>query len=422
MADMVAPNLVAAVSETRQWERLMEMARLGAIPGDGVNRACLTPLDRRARRIFIAWGEALGLTASVDRLGNLFLRHEGSEPGLAPVLTGSHMDSQPKGGRFDGIYGVIAGLEAVQALREAGITTRRPIEVVAWTNEEGGRFAPGCMGSMAYAGFAPPDTWDAIEDTQGIRWADALAEHMASEADIARRPLGVVEGLAPHAYIEAHIEQGPILEGRDLDIGIVTGIQGSRWFSVEIHGRSDHAGTTPVSMRQDAMQDAIRAITALNALMRDPADVLRFTVARMEVFPNSSNSVADLVRFSIDFRHPDRAVVLARGNAIEGVIQSALLHCTAVVHERFTAMPTSFGPLVVDAVERAARAQGLASLRMPSGAFHDAQFMVPLCPTGMIFVPCRDGVSHNPAEYSAPDQLAAGTRVLAQVLAELADS
>ena len=422
MADMVAPNLVAAVSETRQWERLMEMARLGAIPGDGVNRACLTPLDRRARRIFIAWGEALGLTASVDRLGNLFLRHEGSEPGLAPVLTGSHMDSQPKGGRFDGIYGVIAGLEAVQALREAGITTRRPIEVVAWTNEEGGRFAPGCMGSMAYAGFAPPDTWDAIEDTQGIRWADALAEHMASEADIARRPLGVVEGLAPHAYIEAHIEQGPILEGRDLDIGIVTGIQGSRWFSVEIHGRSDHAGTTPVSMRQDAMQDAIRAITALNALMRDPADVLRFTVARMEVFPNSSNSVADLVRFSIDFRHPDRAVVLARGNAIEGVIQSAMLHCTAVVHERFTAMPTSFGPLVVDAVERAARAQGLASLRMPSGAFHDAQFMVPLCPTGMIFVPCRDGVSHNPAEYSAPDQLAAGTRVLAQVLAELADS
>jgi N-carbamoyl-L-amino-acid hydrolase len=232
----------------------------------------------------------------------------------------------------------------------------------------------------------------------------------------------VVEGPAPHAYIEAHIEQGPILETRKLDIGVVTGIQGSRWFSVEIHGRSDHAGTTPVSMRQDAMQDAIRAITALNQLMRDPTDVLRFTVARMEVFPNSSNSVADLVRFSIDFRHPDAAVVLARGNAIEGVIHSALQTCTAVVYERFNAMPTDFGPLVVDAVERAALAQGLGALRMPSGAFHDAQFMVPLCPTGMIFVPCRGGVSHNPAEYSAPDQLAAGTRVLAQVLAELANT
>jgi len=422
MAEVVVPNLVAAVSEARQWDRLMEMAKLGAIPGDGVNRACLTPLDREARRMFIAWGEALGLSASVDQLGNLFLRHEGSEPGLAPVLTGSHMDSQPKGGRFDGIYGVIAGLEAVQALREAGVTTRRPIEVVAWTNEEGGRFAPGCMGSMAYAGFAAPETWDAIEDTKGVRFGDALAEHMALEADIARRPLGVVEGPAPHAYIEAHIEQGPILETRNLDIGVVSGIQGSRWFSVEIHGRSDHAGTTPVSMRQDAMQDAIRAITALNQLMRDPTDVLRFTVARMEVFPNSSNSVADLVRFSIDFRHPDAAVVQARGNAIEGVIHSALHHCTAVVYERFNAMPTDFGPLVVDAVERAALAQGLGALRMPSGAFHDAQFMVPLCPTGMIFVPCRGGVSHNPAEYSAPDQLAAGTRVLAQVLAELANT
>jgi len=422
MADMVAPNLVAAVSEARQWDRLMAMAKLGAIPGDGVNRACLTPLDRESRRMFIAWGEALGLSASIDRLGNLFLRHEGAEPGLAPVLTGSHMDSQPKGGRFDGIYGVIAGLEAVQALREAGVTTRRSIEVVAWTNEEGGRFAPGCMGSMAYAGFAGPDTWDAIEDTKGVRFGDALAEHMALEADIARRPLGVVEGPAPHAYIEAHIEQGPILETRKLDIGVVTGIQGSRWFSVEIHGRSDHAGTTPVSMRQDAMQDAIRAITALNQLMRDPTDMLRFTVARMEVFPDSSNSVADLVRFSIDFRHPDAAVVLARGNAIEGVIHSALQTCKAVVYERFNAMPTDFGPLVVDAVERAALAQGLGALRMPSGAFHDAQFMVPLCPTGMIFVPCRDGVSHNPAEYSAPDQLAAGTRVLAQVLAELANT
>ena len=414
--DVVAPNLVAAVNEGRQWDRLMAMARLGAIAGDGVNRACLTPLDREARRILIGWGEALGLTASVDQLGNLFLRHEGREPGLAPVLTGSHMDSQPKGGRFDGIYGVIAGLEAVQALREAGVSTRRSIEVVAWTNEEGGRFAPGCMGSMAYAGFRPPQTWDAIEDTQGVRFGDALAAHMAAEADIARRALGG----APHAYVEAHIEQGPMLETRGLDIGVVTGIQGSRWFSVEIHGRSDHAGTTPVSMRQDAMQDALRAITALNGLMRDPTDVLRFTVARMEVFPNSSNSVADLVRFSIDFRHPDRAVVLARGNAIEGVIQAALTTCTAQVHERFHAMPTAFQPLVPDAVERAAQAQGLGSLRMPSGAFHDAQFMVPLCPTGMIFVPCRDGVSHNPAEYSAPDQLAAGTRVLAQVLAELA--
>ena len=162
MSETVAPNAVAAVSEARQWDRLMQMARLGAIPGDGVNRACLTDLDRQSRRLLIGWAEALGLGVSIDILGNLFLRMEGSDPALAPVLTGSHMDSQPNGGRFDGIWGVLAGLEAVQALKEAGITPKRPIEVVAWTNEEGGRFAPGCMGSMAYAGFRPPDTWDAV--------------------------------------------------------------------------------------------------------------------------------------------------------------------------------------------------------------------------------------------------------------------
>lgn len=425
MPDNVAPNLVAAVSEPRQWQRLMEMGAIGGFTdaegNEGVNRACLTDLDRQARRLLISWAEGIGLTASIDSLGNLFLRHEGSDPTLAPVVTGSHMDSQPAGGRFDGIWGVLAAFEAVQALREAGVSTRRAIEVVAWTNEEGGRYAPGCMGSMAYAGYAPPDTWDDIRDNAGIRWADALAEHQAAEADIARRPLGVVEGPTPFAYVEAHIEQGPVLEQKGLDVGVVTGIQGSRWFSVEIRGRSDHAGTTPLSVRRDAMQDAIRAITALNTLMRDPTDVLRFTVAHIEVEPNTSNSVAAVARFTIDFRHPDNAVLQARGNAIEGVIQSALRTCTAKVTERFHAVPTDFAPLVPDAVEAAARAQGLRALRLPSGAFHDAQFIHPLCPTGMIFVPCRAGVSHHPAEYAEPPALAAGARVLAQVLADLAN-
>ncbi|WP_431284034.1 M20 family metallo-hydrolase [Humitalea sp. 24SJ18S-53] len=417
MTNGVAPNLVAAVDEARQWGRLMEMARLGAIPGDGVNRACLTPLDRESRRLLIGWGHAIGLTESIDALGNLFLRHEGTDPSLAPVLTGSHMDSQPSGGRFDGIWGVIAALEAIQALREAGTPTKRPIELVAWTNEEGGRFAPGCMGSMAYAGHSAPDTWDAATDKDDIRFGDALAEHLALEADIPRRPLGG----KPFAYVEAHIEQGPKLEAEDRDIGIVTGIQGSRWFTVDITGKSDHAGTAPVGMRQDAVQDMVRAITALNTLMYDPTDVLRFTVARIEVSPNSSNSVAGNVRFTIDLRHPDNAVLLARGNAILGVVQAAMRFCTASVIERFTAAPVVFQPEVPDAIERAALAQGLNAVRMPSGAFHDAQFMVPLCPTGMIFVPSARGVSHHPSEYTAPEQLAAGARVLAAVLADLAN-
>lgn len=421
MSGTVAPNAVAAVSEARQWDRLMQMARLGAIPGDGVNRACLTDLDREARRLLISWAEALGLGVSVDVLGNLFLRMEGTEPGLAPVLTGSHMDTQPNGGRFDGIWGVLAGLEAVQALREAGIRPKRPIEVVAWTNEEGGRFAPGCMGSMAYAGFKPPTTWDAVADSEGLTFGAELAKHLALEADIPRRALGVVEGAAPFAYVECHIEQGPRLETEGLDIGVVEGIQGSRWFLVEIAGRTDHAGTTPLRLRQDAVQDMVRAIAALNALTHDPEDVLRFTVGRVEVSPNSSNTVADRARFTIDLRHPDREVLLARGDAIEATVKGALAACTATVTERFSAMPSRFDPLVPGLVEAAAKAQGLKALRMASGAFHDAQFMAPLCPTGMIFVPCRGGVSHHPSEYSTPGQLAAGARVLTAVLAELAN-
>lgn len=422
MNDRAAPNLIPAVSEARHWARLMEMAELGAIPGPtpedpGVNRACLTPLDRTARRKLIGWATELGLTASVDEIGNLFLRQEGTEPSAAPVLTGSHMDSQPRGGRFDGIWGVLAGLEAVQAIREAGIKTRRPIEIVAWTNEEGGRFAPGCMGSMAFSGFAPPDSWDAVTDPEGITFRAALEEHLAAEADIPRRPLGG----KPHAYVEGHIEQGPRLEAEGLDIGVVTGIQGSRWFVVELVGKSDHAGTTPLLMRQDAVQDMVRAINALNLLMHDPKDVPRFTVGRIEVSPNSSNSVAETVRFTIDCRHPEKAVLLARGDAIAGVVQAAVRSCAVTVTERFHALPAEFQPEVPAAVERAAQAHGLKAVRMPSGAFHDAQFLVPVCPTGMIFVPCRKGVSHHPSEYARPEHLAAGVAVLAATLVDLAN-
>ncbi|HYZ33729.1 MAG TPA: M20 family metallo-hydrolase [Crenalkalicoccus sp.] len=416
-----------SVNQARQWERLMALAAIGGFTdaegNQGVNRACLTPEDRAARRLLLSWATPLGLEPSVDAMGNLFLRWEGRERALAPVLTGSHMDSQPNGGRFDGIWGVVAALEAVQAMREAGLTPRRPIEIVAWTNEEGGRFAPGCMGSMGYAAFRPHDAWDEVTDDEGIRFADALAAHLAEETDLPRRPLGVAEGgPAPHAYLEAHIEQGPRLEAAGLSIGVVTGIQGSRWFLVEIAGKTDHAGTAPLALRRDAVQDMLRAITALNGLMADPADVLRFTVGRIEVSPNTSNSVADRVRFTIDFRHPDNAVLQSRGDAIEGVVQGAMQRCRATVTERFHARPVAFAPLVTGAVSRAAARLGLGTMEMPSGAFHDAQFLVPICPTGMLFVPCRAGVSHHPAEYAEPARLAEGARVLAEALAMLAEA
>jgi N-carbamoyl-L-amino-acid hydrolase len=408
--------VASSVSERRQWDRLMVLSRLGAIPGDGVDRACLTPLDRAARRELIGWARAAGAEVSVDDAANLWLRRAGSDPAAAPVLTGSHMDSQPNGGRFDGIYGVVAGLEALAALADAGITTRRPIEVVAWTNEEGGRFAPGCMGSMAWSGFAPLATWADTTDPAGIRFADALAEHLAAEHDLPRRPLGS----RPHAYVEAHIEQGPLLEAEGLDIGVVTGIQGSRWFSVTLTGESAHAGTTPLALRRDAVQDFVRAVAALNALTADPDDVLRFTVGRVVVAPNTSNSVAESVRFSIDLRHPDAATLIARGDAIAATIRGAVRHTEISISEDFHALPAVFDPGVIAAIERAAVAEGAGHRRMPSGAFHDAQFVVPVAPTAMIFVPSRNGISHNPAEYSSPTQLAIGTRVFTRTLLELA--
>jgi N-carbamoyl-L-amino-acid hydrolase len=407
-----------AVSEQRQWDRLMAMARIGAISGDGVNRACLTELDRQARRLLIDWAKQIDAKVSVDSAANLWFRCDGSDPHAPAVVTGSHMDTQPNGGRFDGIYGVIAGLEALTALHETNATLRRPIELVAWTNEEGGRFAPGCMGSMSWSGCRRIEEFADVLDPDNIRFADALAAHLSAEADLPRRPLGG----KPHAYVEAHIEQGPRLEAEGLDIGIVTGIQGSRWFTVTLTGETAHAGTTPLALRRDAVQDMVRAIAALNALMHDPQDVLRFTVGRITVEPNTSNSVANRASFTIDFRHPDKDVLLARGDAVAGVVQAAVRDAGVTVQETFHALPVAFSPMVVDAVEQAAAAHGCSHMRLPSGAFHDAQFAVPVCPTGMIFVPCRRGVSHNPAEYSEPGQLAAGTRVLTQTLAQLADA
>ncbi len=414
--DRAGTDAVGAIDEARQWDRLMALARLGAIPGDGVNRQALTPLDREARALVIAWAAAAGAVATVDEAANLWLRREGTDPGAAPVLTGSHMDSQPSGGRFDGIWGVVAGLEALSALHDAGLRTRRAIEVVAWTNEEGSRFAPGCMGSMAWSGVKPISAFADITDPDGVRFGDALAGHLAAERHIPRRGLGH----RPHAYVEAHIEQGPRLEAEGLDIGVVTGIQGSRWFTVTLQGESAHAGTAPVSMRRDAVQDMLRVLNALNDLMRDPADVLRYTVGRITVLPNASNSVAETVRFSIDLRHPDAAVLAARADAIPGTARAAARTTSVTVEETFAAAPADFDPLVIDAVEQAATALGYRHVRMPSGAFHDAQFVIPVAPAGMIFVPSRRGVSHNPAEYTAPDQLAKGARVLAKTLIALA--
>ena len=410
-------NAVNHVDQHRLWQRHVEMAKIGAIPGSGVNRAAFSKEDIEARKLLISWARARNFTVAMDAIGNLFVRRAGTDAHAAPVMAGSHMDSQPRGGRFDGIYGVLAALEALEAIEEAGATTRHPIELVAWSNEEGGRFAPCTMGSAVYTGAKALSDFLAVKDNEGIALGDALAETLVATPATGKR-----ERNAPAAaYVEAHIEQGPLLEQEGKTIGVVTGIQGLRWFNVEVFGESAHAGTTPVGARKDALRDAIAAINALHELTRDASDTVRFTVGRMLVTPNSPNSVAGHVLFSVDVRHPDLATVARLGDAVEPAVRNAAKHCSVKVTPTLHDDPCAFDPAVADCIERAARALELPHRRMASGASHDAMYMSRVCPTGMIFVPCESGISHNEAENAKPEDLAAGARVLTAALLELAN-
>ena len=407
------------VDVARLWRRHMEMAAIGALSRGGVNRPALSPLDADARRRLVGWGRALGLEPFQDTMGNLFLRRAGDEPGAAPVMTGSHLDTQPTGGKFDGTYGVLAGLEALEAMNEAGRRTRRPIVLVAWTNEEGARFQPGCAGSAAFAGHAPMDRLLAAVDRAGVSVETALADMLASQPDLPVLP----PGFPVHAYVEAHIEQGPRLENEGRTVGVVTGIQGARWFAVEVGGVEAHAGTTPMAVRRDALWGAVNMVRALRELMHDPADVVRFNVGRFEVGPGSPNTVPGRVFFTIDFRHPDAATLVRFGDAVAAVCRREAEACgvTVAVTETSNTPPVDFDAGVVSRIAAAADRLGIPRLVMPSGAGHDARHLAALCPTGMIFVPCEKGISHNEAENATPDHLAAGTKVLADVLADLAD-
>jgi beta-ureidopropionase / N-carbamoyl-L-amino-acid hydrolase len=405
-----------AIREDRLWQRHVEMAKLGATAKGGVNRQALSAEDIAARRLLASWAGARGFSVTTDPIGNVFVRRAGRDAGAEPVMTGSHMDSQPTGGRFDGIYGVLAGFEALEALEDAGIATRRPVEVVAWMNEEGSRFPVGAMGSAVYAGRLALEKALAVTDPKGASVASALAETLAAV------PLPRVElGGKVAAYVEAHIEQGPRLESEGRTIGVVTAIQGSRRYAVEIIGEEAHAGTTPRAARKDALSTAVGIIAALEKLMDDPTDTVRFTVGRFEVFPGSPNTVPGRVYFTIDFRHPEIAVLDERGGRIAAVAAAHARGCAVTVTPLTDVPPTVFAPPVIDLVRESAARLGLSHMDMPSGAGHDAMHIATLCPAGMIFVPCERGISHNEAESATPADLAAGARVLADVLGTLAD-
>lgn len=403
------------VNAERLWQRHLEMARIGAIAGGGVNRASLSPADRASRALMVRWAEARGFGVFVDPIANLFVRRSGREQSPA-VLTGSHMDTQPLGGRFDGMFGVLAGLEALEALEDAGIETLLPVEVVVWTNEEGCRFNPGCMGSMCFTGQHVPADFHDVEDSDGVTFGAALNEALAALPQARRRSFGP----PPTAYVEAHIEQGPILENLGKTIGVVSGIQGVCWYEIMVHGQSAHAGTTPRSARQDALCEAVAMIAALQAEFHDPTDTVRFTVGKVVVTPNSPNCVAERVLFTVDLRHPETAILRRLCDQVEAICRGHARHCRLEIRETLTVNACTFDPRIMTLISQQAAALRLPMTVLPSGAFHDALFLQRIAPTGMVFVPCAGGISHHPSESASPADLAAGCRVLAGTLLALA--
>lgn len=404
------------VNGQRLWDSLMEMAKIGATAKGGVNRLTLTDLDKESRVLFTRWCEAAGCTVGVDQMGSMFARREGTDPSLPPVMLGSHLDTQPTGGKFDGALGVMAALEVVRSLNDLDIRTRHPIEIVNWTNEEGSRFAPACVASGVFAGVQTLEKALAIKDGQGLTLGDELARiGYAGPTPVGGRPV--------RAFFELHIEQGPLLEEEGTDVGIVTVANGQKWYEVRIQGVESHAGPTPMSRRKDALLGAARIIERVNAIghAHDPSACA--TCGMIESYPNSRNVIPGSVFLTVDLRHPLGEQLVSMDKALRAGIEeiAAQTGVTCQVTTVADFPPQPFDATCVDAVRRAAKRLGYSAREISSGAGHDAVFMARVAPTAMVFVPCIDGISHNEAENMKPEWATAGANVLLEAVLEVAE-
>ena len=404
------------IDADRLWASLMEMARIGATEKGGSRRLALSDLDRQGRDLFVRWCEEAGCAIRVDRMGNIFARRAGRDDSLPPVVAGSHLDTQPTGGKFDGAYGVLAGLEVIRTLNDHDLETDAPVEVAVWTNEEGCRFAPSMIASGVFAGIYDEEFGLACADIDGHTVGGELAR-IGYAGD---EPCG---GQTFAAFFEAHIEQGPILEAEDKTIGVVLGAQGLRWYDATVTGMESHAGSTPMDRRRDALLAAARMVDAINRVaLAHPPGVA--TVGELRSMPNSRNVIPGTVYFTIDARHPD-AVELA---AIDGALRDA---CASIARDAGVELDISqvshTPPVVFDAdcvatVRKAAVEAGFAHRDIVSGAGHDACHINHVAPTAMIFVPCAGGISHNETESATPEDLAAGCNVLLRAMLSRADN
>jgi N-carbamoyl-L-amino-acid hydrolase len=405
------------INGARLWQSLMDLARVGATAKGGVCRLALTDLDKQGRDLVVSWAKEAGLEITTDKIGNVFMRRKGKNNALAPVVCGSHIDTQPTGGKFDGNYGVLAGLEVVRTLNDKGIETEAPIEVVFWTNEEGSRFVPVMMGSGVFAGAFSLETAYAAKDTSG-RTVQAELERIGyvGTEEPGKHPIG--------AYFEAHIEQGPVLEDADKTIGVVKGVLGLRWYDCVVHGMEAHAGPTPMPLRKDALQVATKIMQEVVAIAHKYPPYGRGTVGFVEVFPNSRNVIPGRVKFSIDLRNVDSERLDAMDADIRAFIEKTSRETGLEISLQQVSYfaPCPFEKGCVEAVAEGAKKFGYSSMEVVSGAGHDAVYMARLAPAGMIFIPCKDGISHNEIEDTRPEQVEAGCNVLLHAMLDRANA
>jgi len=403
------------INTQRLWQSLMDLAQLGATVKGGVCRLALTDLDRQARDLFVKWCEEAGCTVSVDAIGNIFARRAGRNPDRAPVMTGSHIDTQPTGGKFDGCFGVMAGLEVIRTLNDLGLETDAPVEVVVWTNEEGSRFPPCMMGSGVFAGKLDLAETLAKQDEQGLVVGEELQRiGYAGSRAVLGHPVG--------AYFEAHIEQGPILEDQTKTIGVVMGCLGQKWFDLTLTGVEAHAGPTPMHLRKDALVGAAQVVSAVNRIALQSQPHACGTVGCLNIHPGSRNVIPGEVKMTIDFRHLHADKLQAMVDDLRQTIDQTCTQHGLSFELTPTAdfPPLDFAPECVDAVRQGAAQLGLSHMDIVSGAGHDAIFIAELGPAGMIFVPCEGGISHNEIENATPEDLAAGCAVLLRAMVSAA--
>jgi beta-ureidopropionase / N-carbamoyl-L-amino-acid hydrolase len=407
------PTQNLQINSQRLWDTLMETAQFGATAKGGICRLTLTDLDRKVRDWFKQRCEALGCTVSVDEVGNMFARRSGRNNALPPIALGSHLDTQPTGGKFDGALGVLGALEALRTLHETGYETNAPVEIVNWTNEEGSRFAPAMLASGVFAGVFTPDYAYARTDRDGKSFGDELLRigYKGAEKAGARKF---------SAMFELHIEQGPILEDEQKMIGVVQGVQGMRWYEVTVTGAEAHTGATPMRLRKNALLGAARLIERINAIALEHAPDAVGAVGMIENKPNSRNVVPGEVFFTVDFRHPDDKVLDAMEQKLRASF-AEILHPLKLGFEAkriWDSPAVKFAPELIDCVRVGAEKAGFKSRDMISGAGHDAAYIARVAPTTMIFVPCAGGISHNEAESTSFDECGAGAQVLLNAVLE----